>query len=54
MFERFTVQSGVLVKSEGIAGDQKMINTDGSAAGLYFVEIQDEHGSFVKKVVVDR
>ena len=46
--------NGMMVKSGFIFGDRKKINLDGFAAGLYFVEIKDEMGSFVKKVVVNR
>ncbi|NEN24674.1 T9SS type A sorting domain-containing protein [Cryomorpha ignava] len=46
--------NGMLVKSGAVIGEQQKINLDGFAAGLYFVEIQDEKGSLVKKFVVDR
>src|SRR5690554_5145103 len=44
--------NGVLVKTGVVHGDQKQVDLKGFAAGLYFVEIKDENGSVVKKVVV--
>src|SRR5690554_54405 len=46
--------NGVLVKTGVIHGDQKRIDLKGLSSGLYFVEIKDENGSVVKKVVVNK
>lgn len=46
--------NGMLIKSGAVVGDEMKINLNGFAAGLYFVEIQDEKGTLVQKFVVDR
>jgi len=46
--------NGMFVKTDEVVGDQKRIDLRGLATGLYFVEIKDGDGSFVKKVVVKK
>jgi hypothetical protein len=45
---------GKLVLSTTIAGSQKQLNLGSLSSGLYFIELSDEDGRLVKKIVVDR
>ncbi len=45
--------NGKLVKSSSISGDRKQVNVDGLESGLYFIEIQNESNTIVKKLVVN-
>ncbi len=45
--------NGKLVKSDSFSGDRKQVNLGDLENGLYFIEIQDENSTIVKKLVVN-